>query len=103
MSSPKVSAAMNDAMSALGRDPALTAAGAKLFDRISQDPQVAQAGQAIIGKLTTSTEIQQVVMKIMVEHPDATPDEVGQLVGAQFSGSPNHPRSGLRSRPRSAR
>ena len=82
---PKVTAAMNELLSAVGREPALAAAGSKLFDRVGQDPQVASAAQAVMGKLTSSPEIQRIVVQVMAEHPGATPDQIGELVGAKFS------------------
>jgi hypothetical protein len=82
---PKVSAAMNEMMTALGKDPGLMLSGGKLFAQVSADPKVAAAGQAVIGQLTSSAAIQKVVMQIMSEHPGATPDQIGELVGAKFS------------------
>ena len=91
MAGPRVTAAMNDLFTSLGSEPQLVAAGAKLFARVEADPKIAKAGQAVIGQLTSSPVIQKVVMEIMASNPGATPDQIGEKVGARFQNITSSP------------
>ncbi len=91
MAGPKVTAAMNDLFTSLGSEPQLLAAGTKLFSRVEADPKIAMAGQTVIGQLTSSPIVQKVVMEIMAANPGASPDQIGEKVGARFQNITSSP------------
>ena len=91
MAGPKVTAAMNELFTSLGSEPQLLAAGTKLFSRVQADPKIALAGQTVIGQLTSSPVIQKVVMEIMAANPGASPDQIGEKVGARFQNVTSSP------------
>jgi hypothetical protein len=83
-SRPAVSNAADEFFSALLDDTKLHGLVTRLGEELLADPTVASALDRLLGHVGDSDEMQATVTRLMAEHPDASPDDIGQLAERQF-------------------
>jgi len=89
---PEVSKAFDDLMAKVGADPAVAQAGSSLTDALGADAGIRDSANAIIASFGSSPAVQQLAARIMSEHPDATPDQVGELASQRIATITDGPR-----------
>jgi hypothetical protein len=84
MERPSVDGALDTVMNGVVEDPKLLIAGTTLLTQLSADEKISGPLEDLITRITQDKNIQAEVMRLMAEHPEATPDQVGELVGQRF-------------------
>jgi hypothetical protein len=84
MERPAFDGALDTVMNGVAEDPKLLIAGTTLLTQLAADEKISGPLEDVITRITQNKEIQAEVMRLMAEHPEATPDQVGDLVGQRF-------------------
>lgn len=82
---PIVAKAVDQFFDFLGSSPALRDRGTALLDALQADPKVAQPIQTLMGELTSDPGLMRAVTELMAEHPGASADQIGTMVGDRFA------------------
>jgi hypothetical protein len=84
MDRPALDGALDTVMNGVAENPKLMLSATTLLTQLSSDEKISGPLEDLITRITQSKEIQAEVMRLMAEHPEATPDQVGELVGKRF-------------------
>jgi hypothetical protein len=82
---PLVAKATDQFFDSLGNNAPLKAKGMALLDTLQADPQISGPVSKLMAELTSDPSIQKTVMELMAQHPGASPDEIGTMVGDRFA------------------
>jgi hypothetical protein len=81
---PSVSRGFDALLDSIGSEPTLMVPAAALLASLSSDPKIEKPLAELLKELVDNPEVQKAVTELMVKHPEATPDQIGDLVGKQF-------------------
>lgn len=81
---PAVDAAFDGFFTAIASDPALAARGEELAGKLMVEPRLAGSVELLLGRVQVSPEVERAVERLMAQHPDASPEEIGELAGQEF-------------------
>lgn len=84
MDRPALDGALDTLMGGVAEDPKLTAAATMLLTQLASDEKISGPLEDLITRITQDEAIQAEIRRLMAEHPAATPDQVGELVGKRF-------------------
>ncbi len=84
MSSQKMSASIDAFFDSVVADPRVTQAGERLANELMADPALAGAIETLMTRLGESPQVMAALQELMAQHPDASPEEIGELFGKQF-------------------
>jgi hypothetical protein len=82
---PLVSKATDQFFDALGANNVLKDKGMALLATLQADPKISGPINNLMAELTSDPAIQKTVMELMAQHPGASPDEIGTMVGDRFA------------------
>lgn len=81
---PRTDGRLDALLAAIAADPEIRERGTALFEVLAADPAISQAAAHITEALGNSPELRQAVIEIMRAHPDAKPDQIGELMSARL-------------------
>jgi hypothetical protein len=81
---PAVSRASDAFFDAVGGSKDVVARGSALATELGQDPEISQAIAGLMSAVGEDPAVQAAAMALMQQHPDATPDQIGELFGAHI-------------------
>ncbi len=82
---PIVAKATDAFFDSLGNNTVLKDKGMALLNTLQADPGISGPISKLMGELTSDPSIQKTVMELMAQHPGASPDEIGTMVGDRFA------------------
>jgi hypothetical protein len=84
MSSQQMSASIDAFFDSVVADPRVAQAGERLANDLMADPALAGAIETLMTRLGESPQVMAALQELMAQHPDASPEEIGDLFGKQF-------------------
>jgi hypothetical protein len=82
---PIVAKAADQFFDSLGGNTALKDKGMALLTTLEADPKISGPVSSLMAELTSDPAIQKTVMELMAQHPGASPDDIGTMVGDRFA------------------
>ena len=82
---PIVNKATDSFFDSLGNNNVLKDKGMALLSTLQADPKISGPINSLMAELTSDPAIQKTVMELMAQHPGASPDEIGTMVGDRFA------------------
>lgn len=84
MSTPEAGRALDALFEAIAADPALGKLAGEFGDQLIADPEIARAAEGLVAAIGESPPLMAYAMRYMERNPGATPDQVGEAVGAEI-------------------
>jgi len=82
---PLVSKATDQFFDSLGSNTVLKDKGMALLTTLQADPKIAGPINKLMADLIADPSIKKTVIELMAQHPGASPDEIGTMVGDRFA------------------
>ena len=85
LDTPAVEKSLDELFAAVAADPQVAAAGEKVMNGLGDDPRLQPGFAKIMEALVAQPALKSAVVELMRQHPNASSDQIGELMGQRIS------------------